>query len=38
MNSVVGIRWRQADPIAYADAEEMEIRRKNDVVVQGEKG
>ena len=38
MSRVVGIRWRQADPITYADAGELEMRRKNYVVVQGDKG
>ena len=38
MNRVVGLRWRQADPITYADAGELEMRRKNYVVVQAEKG
>ncbi len=38
MNRVVGLRWRQADPITYADAGELELRRKNYVVMQGEKG
>ena len=38
MTRVVGIRWRQADPITYADAGELEMRRKNYVVVQAKKG
>ncbi len=38
MNRVVGLRWRQADPITYADAGEVELRRKNYVVMQGGKG
>ncbi len=38
MNRVVGIRWREADPITYADAGELEMRRKSFVVVQGDKG
>ena len=38
MNRVVGLRWRQADPITYADAGELELRLKNYVVVQAEKG
>ena len=38
VNRVVGIRWREADAITYADAGELEMRRKNYVVVQGDKG
>jgi len=35
---VVGIRWRTADPISYADAADLEMQRNNYVVVQAEKG
>ena len=38
MTRVVGIRWRTADPISYADAADLEMQRNNYVVVQAEKG
>ena len=38
MTRVVGIRWRTADPISYADAADLEMHRNNYVVVQAEKG
>lgn len=38
MNRVVGIRWRKADPISYADPGELDMRRNSYVVVQGGKG
>ena len=38
MTRVVGIRWRTADPIIYADAGDLEMHRNNYVVVQTEKG
>ena len=38
MSRIVGIRWRRADPIAYADAGELEVARNTYVVVQVEKG
>ena len=38
MTRVVGIRWRTADPISYADAADLEIHRNNYVVVKAEKG
>ena len=38
MNRVVGVRWYTAAPIAYADAGELEMRVKNYVVLQAEKG
>jgi len=38
MNRVVGIRWRKADPISYADPGELDLRRNSYVVVQGAKG
>ena len=38
MTRVVGIRWRTADPISYADAGDLEMHRNNYVVVQTEKG
>ena len=38
MKRVVGIRFRQAGPIAYADAGDLEMRVKNYVVAQVEKG
>ena len=38
MTRVVGIRWRTADPISYADAVDLEMHRNNYVVVQTEKG
>ena len=38
MTQITGIRWRQADPITYADAADLELRRNNYVVVQAEKG
>ena len=38
MTRVTGIRWRQADPITFLDAAELELRRNNQVVVQAKKG
>ncbi len=38
MTRVVGIRWRTADPISFADAADLEMRRNNYVIVQAEKG
>ncbi|MCI0793079.1 MAG: stage 0 sporulation protein, partial [Chloroflexi bacterium] len=38
MTRVTGIRWRQADPITYVDAADLELRRNNYVVVQAAKG
>ena len=38
MNRVVGIRWREADPIIFADAGDLELINKNYVVVRTEKG
>ncbi len=38
MTRVTGVRWRQADPIIYVNAADMELRRNNYVVVQAEKG
>ena len=38
MTRVVGIRWRTADPISYADAGDLEMHRNNYAVVQTEKG
>ncbi len=38
MTRVVGIRWRTADPISFADAVDLEMHRNNYVVVQAEKG
>ena len=29
MTRVIGIRWRQADPITYADAADLELPRNN---------
>ena len=38
MNRVVGIRWREANPIIFADAGDLELINKNYVVVRAEKG
>ncbi len=38
MSRVVGIRWRKADPITYADAAGLEVRRNNYVVIQADRG
>ena len=38
MSRVVGIRWREADPIIFADAGDLELINKNYVVVRTEKG
>ena len=38
MIMVVGIRFRKADPIKFADASELEMHRNNYVVVQTDKG
>ncbi len=38
MNRVVGIRWREADPIIFADAGDLELINKNCVAVRTEKG
>ena len=34
----VGIRWRTADPVGFADAADLEMHRNNYLVVQTEKG
>ena len=34
----VGIRWRTADPVGFADAAGLEMHRNNYLVVQTEKG
>ncbi len=36
MSRVVGIRWREADPIIFADAGDLELINKNYVVVRTE--
>ncbi len=38
MNRVVGVRWRKADPLTYADAGQLELRRNNYVVLEAENG
>ena len=38
MARVVGIRWRTADPISYADAGDLNLHRNNYVVLQAEMG
>ena len=38
MTRVVGIRWRVADPISYANAGDLTMHRNNYAVVQTEKG
>ena len=37
MSLVVGIRWRKADPLTYADAGDLAMKRNAMVVVQGDK-
>ena len=38
MTRVVGVRWRTADPISFADAGDYEMQRNNYVVLTTEKG
>ena len=38
MTRVVGVRWRKADPICFADAGDYELHRNNYVVLTTEKG
>jgi len=38
MKQVVGIRFRKADPIRYADARDLELQRNNYVVVETDQG
>ena len=37
MTQVVGVRWRQANPVSYATAEDFTLPMKSYVVVQMEK-
>ncbi len=37
MNRVVGIRWRKADPLKFADEGDLAMKRNAMVVVQGDK-
>ena len=37
MTQVVGVRWREADPVSYATAEDFTLPMKSYVVVQMEK-
>jgi hypothetical protein len=37
MTQVVGVRWREADPVSYATAEDFMLPMKSYVVVQMEK-
>jgi len=38
MTRVIGVRWRTADPISYADAGDLEMHRNSYVVLETEKG
>ena len=38
MTRVIGVRWRTADPISYADAGDLETHRNSYVVLETEKG
>ncbi len=38
MNRVVGIRWRKGDPLKYADAGDLAMKRNAMVVLQANKG
>jgi len=38
MTRVIGVRWRTADPISYADAGDLEMHRNGYVVLDTEKG
>lgn len=38
MNRIVGIRWRKGEPVVYADAGDLAMKRNTMVVVQAVKG
>ena len=38
MNRIVGMRWRKSEPVVYADAGDLAMKRNTMVVVQAVKG
>ena len=38
LSRIVGVRWREADPVIYVDSGDMELNQGNYVVLHTEKG